>query len=185
MKPLYLTAHYDDLEVCAGGTAARYGGYSAVLFPEARHGTMQEADEAAEILGIGTGLGTALGLSERDIVTWLDRMVPTYDIIISVSPYDSHPEHRKVADIARQVARNNNTSLWFMDHTIPGGQGNGPRPNTFVDFSDYQHTKYDAIECYSIISRDEVRSIMYRDRYYGRTHGGELAEGFITESSIQ
>lgn len=43
MKPLFLTAHYDDLETCAGGTAERYGGTSLVFHPREAHGTEKEA----------------------------------------------------------------------------------------------------------------------------------------------
>ena len=175
MKPLFITAHYDDLEVSAGGTAARYGGLSTVLTPQPTHGTLFEAERSAEILGIG--------LTSIHDVDGLTRLAEEFDTIISVSPWDSHPHHQAAASVARQVARKNRQSLWFMDHAIPGGYTASPRPNHFVDIYDYTLTKYDAINCYDVL-RDEVEGIQARDRYYGVIFGRIAAEGFIVEHTI-
>ena len=179
MRPLFITAHYDDLEVSAGGTAARYGGTSVVLSPKPTHGTRKEAEAAAAILGID--LRSTLYHS----VDALTRMAESHDIIISVSPWDSHPDHQAAASIARQVARKNKTRLWFMDHSIPGGYGQGPRPNHFINIMDHQrHIKRRALECYDVL-RAEIEGIEARDRYYGVVHGWEAAEGFTVEHSMQ
>jgi len=183
MKPLFLTAHYDDLEICAGGTAARYGGTSVVFFPHEDHGTEEEAEQAAFALGIDS-IAAQRYVGSRGLVAWLDGIAAGSDTIISISPYDSHPEHQAVATIARQVARHAGMNLWFMDHAIPGGYPHGPRPNHFVNITGNDDAKYDAIECYNIITQTELRSIMYRDRYYGLTNGVQAAEGFIVENHI-
>ena len=99
------------------------------------------------------------------------------------SPYDSHPEHQHVAQLARQTARKNNLNLWYMDHAIPGGHNaQAPRPNHFVTFDDFH--KYDAIECYNVMDQQTVKQVMYRDRYYGGMVGAEFAEGFIVAHSV-
>ena len=182
MKPLYITAHYDDLEVCAGGTAARYGGTSAVLYPKDDKGTRAEALPAAGILGIDMLRWVHTIRDERDIVEALT--IPSFDTIIASSPWDTHPEHQQVASIARQVARKNNTNLWFMDHTIPGGYNNGPRPNHFVNIEDVFDTKYDAIEQYKVLTEHDIKAAMYRDRYYGFLRGVAAAEGFVVDHTI-
>ena len=183
MRPLFITAHYDDLEVCAGGTALMHGGISVVLYAKQTHGTELQASHAAAILGIETANPEPY-IGDRNIVSWLGEIGEGCDTVIANSPYDSHPEHQAAAAIARQVARKHK-GLWFMDHTIPGGYGNGPRPNHFVRFAQYRQTKYDAISCYPIISERELSTVMARDAYYGGIHGVGLAEGFVVEHSIQ
>lgn len=183
MKPLFITAHYDDLEICAGGTAARYGGTSVVLSPKTEKGTEAEADAAARILGIQRiEMGHYVGSRKR--VYELDLLAKYHDVIIASSPWDSHPEHRAAADIARQVARKGKT-LWFMDHAIPGGYtSTAPRPNHFIDIGAHA-IKYNALECYEVLTRRQIHTVTYRDFYYGDIHGSLAAEGFVVANSIQ
>ena len=183
MRPLFITAHYDDLEICAGGTAARFGGTSVVLTPKEDKGTEEEAARAAAILR----LEIILPRSGRQGVADLSLIIDSYDTIIASSPWDSHPDHRNAANVARQVARKNNVNLWFMDHAIPGGYNYGPRPNHFVDTGKkpYIRTqKFDAIDCYTVITAEDRRAIYNRDAYYGITHGTSYAEGFVAEHTI-
>ncbi len=187
MNPLFITAHYDDLEVCAGGTAKRYGGISLVLMPKPNHGTWEQAKVAADILGIrfyGSRTDDNLYLLER-----LEELSTECDTIISVSPHDSHPEHQAAASIARQLARRNDKALWFMDHIIPGGYGAGPRPNHFVNISDESAFKYGAIRTYTAVmkryGKSWVPTIIARDRYYGGVHGVYRAEGFVVQDTMQ
>ena len=185
MKPLFITAHCDDLEVCAGGTAARYGGRSVVLYPKKDKGTISEAEKAAEILGIEIeAIGQMETRGPRPDVTWLDEVAEGCDTIIASSPWDTHPEHQMAASIARQVARKNNVNLWFMDHAIPGGYNNGPRPNHFVNITGYHVQKIDAIQRYIPHVDIDVGAIFHRDCYYGSILGMNAAEGFVVEHTI-
>ena len=185
MNPLFITAHYDDLEVCAGGTAKRYGGSSVVLTPKPSHGTEKQATAAAAILGIDPYAPPHWPLTLDEI----EALALGCDTIISVSPHDSHPEHQEAATFARQVARKNGIALWFMDHAIPGGYGQGPRPNHFVNISNYAGYKYRAIKVYKHAleqyGTNWLTTIESRDKYYGGIHGVRRAEGFITQNSIQ
>lgn len=180
MKPLFITAHYDDLEVSAGGTAARYGGSAVVLTPKGDKGTVAEATRAATILGIEllSPLDGRSGISE------MTKIAVFFDTIITTSPWDTHPEHQAAASIARQVARKNNVGLWFMDHAVPGGRNFGPRPNHFVNIEKHRQVKDAALRCYNVL-KQEVESIRSRDAYYGILHGWYAAEGFVVEHSIQ
>lgn len=184
MKPLFLTAHYDDLEVCAGGTASRYGGLSVVLYPREDHGTEKEARAAADILGIETVNGKK-HVDARNVVAWLDEIVEPYDTVIAANPWDSHPEHQAVAQYARELTRKNDRALWFMDHAMPGGVGHGPRPNMFVQYE--LTAKFDAIAAYekmmAVYGEDWQIRTGARDLYYGWVNGGSgMAEGFIVEN---
>jgi len=183
MKPLFITAHYDDLEICAGGTAKRYGGISVVLSPKPNHGTEQQARVAADILGITLYSAPETSASLTDIGAL------ECDTIISVSPHDSHPEHQAAASTARQLARRNDKALWFMDHIIPGGHGQGPRPNHFINISDESTYKYGAIRVYKNVmhryGKGWLPTIASRDRYYGGIHGVYRAEGFTVQNTIQ
>ena len=183
MNPLFITAHYDDLEVCAGGTAKRYGGVSIVLSPKPNYGTKEQAKMAANILGI-----TLFAITPAtDFLHGIE--VIDYDTIISVSPHDSHPEHQEAASLARQLARKNNKALWFMDHGIPGGYGAGPRPNHFVNISDETISKYKAIRAYKGVVKlygdNWLPTISSRDKYYGGIHEVYAAEGFTIQDSMQ
>jgi LmbE family N-acetylglucosaminyl deacetylase len=181
-KLLFITAHYDDMEICAGGTAARYGGTSVVLYAKDMKGTKAEAEAAAQSLGVAM-VEPEHYEGERKLVRELDLLAAYHDVIIASSPWDSHPEHRKAADIARQLARRGK-ALWFMDHAIPGGSPTGPRPNHFVTLYD-TFKKRDAIFCYNVISTKEYGAASMRDAYYGWINGVPAAESFYIEHSIQ
>jgi LmbE family N-acetylglucosaminyl deacetylase len=181
VKILAITAHYDDLEICAGGTAALNDTTSVVLYPRILKGDRGEALKAYEYLGVKEQ--TLMG-ADRVIVADLTDIAEDYDLIVTNHKWDSHPDHQKAASIAEQVARKNQTGLWYMDHAIPGGHPAGPRPNTFVNTSAYDMVKYDAIECYNCISQDDLAAVMRRDRYYGAIHGLHAAEGFIQQHML-
>jgi LmbE family N-acetylglucosaminyl deacetylase len=181
-KLLFITAHYDDMEICAGGTAARYGGTSVVLYAKDTKGTKAEAEAAAQILGVAM-VEPEHYEGERKLIRELDLLAAYHDVIIASSPWDSHPEHRKAADIARQLARRGK-ALWFMDHAIPGGYLSGPRPNHFVNIG-AKSTKRVAMECYSVISEEDREAVKHRDWYYGYMNRVNAAEGFYIEHSIQ
>lgn len=188
MKPLYLTAHYDDLEICAGGTAARFGGETNVLTPRPA-ALRSEWQEATTVLKLIPGLH-CYSKGQTTVVQYLDDIVAsgTYTHIITNSPFDSHPDHREAADIARQVARKNYMALWYMDHAIPGGLA-GPRPNHFVDISEHYLTKNRALNAYQSQLRKYGQgwrdAIVGRDTYYGWMHGVGRAEGFTVANQIQ
>ena len=189
MNPLYLTAHYDDLEICAGGTASRYGGTSIVLYSKSDYGKENEGQASAAILGT-TSIEAEHYIGERDLVAYVDKHITdNVDTIVSTSPYDSHPEHQQVAALAQQVARKNNINLWYMDHAITGGYTNSPRPNRFVNTTMHGVHKRAAIRCYkaalATYGPKWIQTIKARDEYYGAIHGTAEAEGFITVNTIQ
>jgi len=177
VKPLAITAHYDDMEISAGGTMTRYRGTSLVLKAREGAATHSEAVQAAEALLVQRIL--APYASEREIVDALSNK--PYDTIITCSPWDSHPDHKYAASMAQQVARKAGMNLLYMDTAIPGGvDGTAPKPNLFVTI---QPSKYDALECY--VSQVEkygpmwINAVRARDQLYGFQHGVPLAEGFV------
>ena len=72
-----------------------------------------------------------------------------------------------------------------MDHAIPGGYNSGPRPKRFINIGEGFDVKYDALDCYEVLTKTNIKAVMYRDRYYGLTYGMTAAEGFIQEYGIQ
>jgi len=181
MRPLAITAHYDDMEISAGGTMNRYGGISLVLTPSPTAAPREEAKEAATALGIT--LSPILIDRSRRLIDKIDTTIKNYgvDTIITCSPHDSHSDHRAAAAMARQAARQAGLNLLYMDHAIPGGyDGTTPKPNMFVTITP---TKYDALDCY--VSQVEkygpawINAVRARDQMYGFQHGVPLAEGFV------
>lgn len=179
MNIIAITAHYDDMEIGAGGTMSRFGGSTVVLYPRETAAQWYEANSAAAALMIEVPSRALVGYADREDVAELDTLI--FDTIITCNPWDSHPDHRKAANIAQQVARRRGCNLLYMDQTIPGGyDATAPRPNLFVAI---QPSKYDALECYTSQTEkygpEWVHSIRARDQYYGALHGVPLAEGFI------
>lgn len=192
MKILALGAHPDDVEVSAGGTIARFAAEGhevsirTLTYPYDKNTLWREANKAALTLGaVWDDWGE--NWTERDLVAWPF----VWDLIIAPHPiYDSHPQHRNAGSLAQQIARKNNTDLWFMDHAIPGGWvADRPRPNHFVNISDYAETKYNAIKQYKQwlekYGSKWTEDIFLRDTYYGTVIGTLAAEGFTIGFSRQ
>lgn len=182
MRPLAVTAHYDDMEVGAGGTLGRFGGFSLVLTPHKEGAPLAEATAAS--IALGVRLHTlGMHIPERELVQKINTTILNngIDTIITCNPNDSHADHRWVASVAAQAARKEGTNLLYMDYAIPGGyDGTTQRPNFFVTI---QPSKYDALECYE--SQIEkygprwINAVWARDQTCGFQHGVPLAEGFI------
>ena len=185
MKALFLGAHPDDVEVGAGGTiqtlVADGWEVNIATYP-ADSGRKEEAETAAEILGTTY---TALGVTEhRMILTALDQ--GAWNLIVTPSATDSHPEHRALSEVGLALARKNNVSLWQMNHAIPGGVYNAPQLNYLAPFSvDQLDRKLEALEAHQ--SQYEKYGIWWlsavsaRDLYLGEMIQRDpptYAEGF-------
>ena len=182
MRPLIITAHYDDMEVSAGGTCAKYKAPTFVLTPKEEGAYRDEWLEARAALGIfHGGFDSFSRLSDREIVNGITSFWHGHDTIITTNPWDSHPDHQHAASIGQQVARKRGMNLLYMDHAIPGGyDGTSPKPNFFVPING---VKYDALKCYkSQIQKygpEWIQTIEARDKSNGWTHNTRWAEGFI------
>ena len=185
MRALFLGAHPDDVEVGAGGTiqtlVADGWEINIATYP-IETARKKEAEAAAEILG---ATYTALGVTEhRIILTALDQ--GTWDLIVTPSPTDSHPEHRTMSEVGLALARRNSVSLWQMNHGIPGGIFNAPRLNHFVRFDiEVMLNKERALRAHKSqwnkYGEWWIEATVTRDGYYGMMVERDLAtfaEGF-------
>ncbi len=185
MRSLFMGAHPDDVEISAGGTILTLidEGWEVWITntePTSRIRTV-ESVEAAKILG---AIYMPYSGDSRDLVRyWGDLPI---DLFVTPSAVDSHPEHRKAADIGVQLVRGNDVGLWQMNHAIPGSVVPAPQLNHFVRFTISQATtKYRAIRAHTsqleAYGQWWIDVIDARDRYYGLIGNREdlvYAEGF-------
>lgn len=179
MRPLAITAHYDDMEISAGGTMARYNGHSIVVKPQPGAASRDEAKTAAETLGVT--LAPHIITTGRGLIREIDKTITlhTIDTIITCNPDDSHPDHNHATKVAQQAARKAGINLLYMDYAIPGGIHGTGTPNFYVTINP---VKYDAMRHYrsQIVKYGDrwVDTVKARDMVYGFQHGVEYAEGF-------
>ncbi len=189
MKRLFIGAHHDDMEIGAGALMidSDPGSLLLVLFPREDKGSRDEQESAAEHLGIRWAWLNGDGFKDRDIVSMIEAILPQgAGQIVTVSPYDSHPEHRRVADIAKQVGRRNQIEVLYSEPNAPFGRytPEAPRPNTFYPFTvDTRLRKLKALQEYEVLA-DELDAVGRRDYHYGAVIGRLYAETFWTDWRI-
>ncbi len=186
MRALFIAAHADDVEISAGGTIQVLieDGWevwtTATITPDRER--LRESVDAAKILG-----ATIMPYRGdiRELTSYWDGF--DFDLIVTPSSTDSHPEHREAAELGVALTRKNDTALWEMNHAIPGGIYRMPQLNHFVEFPIYKSTvKSRAIRAYKsqILKYGPwwLSAINARDLYYGlmanRHDTPFYAEGF-------
>ena len=185
MRALFIGAHADDVEICAGGTiqtlvADDWEVWTTTTVTGGRT-RIGEASEAARQIGATYMPFTG---SIRKLTEYWDELLP--DLIVTPSSSDSHPDHRSAAALGIALARKNNVELWEMNHAIPGGIYNQPDLNHFVRFDSPQAmTKSRAVRAYEsqlkLYGQWWLDAINARDIYYGLMVSREAityAEGF-------
>ncbi len=188
MKVAAVVAHPDDELMCAG-TLARFAteGHDTTIVVCCNSyddGRDEEAARCAEILGAVLDYDVrhddAL-LFDRSAVAELEIL--DADLYITHRVTDTNQSHITVAQIMRAVARKNQATIWLLDQALPGGiDTQAPRPNLYVNTSDYIDTVRDAVGCYR--GYDEWCALEDRARYYGSLLGVARAEAFHIEKSI-
>lgn len=202
MKVLAIGAHPDDVEPQIGGTLAKInssGGETTVaIVTETATGAKtsghrnQEGEAAAKILGasfVSLGLSQLDEISFRSLVNLVDELIAheSPSTIFCVNPSDSHQDHQRVAKAVRASARNNQTSLIYLNQALPGGI-NCPNLNYFSDISDFQQIKMDSLACYaSQINKygdSWIDAIEARDKFWGFNIGAAFAEAAFIEKYL-
>lgn len=225
---LAITAHPDDAELSCAGTliAHKALGYTTGVVdltrgemgtrgtPEQRD---QEAKAAGEIMGLtvreNLGFEDSFFVNDREhqlkVVQVIRKFQP--DMVIANSLYDRHPDHGKGAALVEDAvfkaglrkvetldAEGNPQEPWRPEHLYFAIQSVSLTPDFFVDISDAQETKMEAIHAYksqffdpnskepsTYISKPEfMEMVEARAREYGHRIGVRYAEGFMTKRAI-
>ncbi len=187
-------AHEDDETFSAGGTLGKYkNGYAVSVTSDPKR--QNEFENACEILGIN---GISLDNSEvtsnntqrikQQIIDLIKQKKPK--IIITHIAFDYHQEHRLVRTVVEEAVEwaSHNTSdgeahqvmsFWAAETTVLI-----PIPHIFIDISNTNSKRLDAIKCY------ESQSHKGGNGFYSRFHkartslrgiqaGVEHAEAFL------
>ena len=185
MRALFLGAHPDDVEVCAGGTVAKLTGKDwevNISTPLPVWTRLLESRKAAESLGAEYQPWSDT-LPRREMIVYLESG-GAWDLIVTPSPQDSHQEHRETAELGYALARKNNVELWHMNTGIPGGLAISPNLNHFMTFgSEEWQAKSNALQAHESQwdkygGWDWHDTIVARDVYYGGILGAQYAEGY-------
>jgi len=197
MKVTAVLAHPDDELMCAG-TLAKFAQLGAdttlvTMFMDERR---DEWGKCAHTLGYKAD-SPLFDTRSEDTFVWSRAEVVAFensfprhlnsDLFITHRDTDDNTSHGHIARLVRTVARKNNSSVYLIDQSLPGGISPEPAPNLFVDISRYTQMKLQAIKCYeSQLERYPGLdlAIMHRDGLYGWQTGVEAAEGFTLYRGI-
>jgi LmbE family N-acetylglucosaminyl deacetylase len=194
---LFVVAHPDDLEIGAGGTAAKLvssGAKVLVIIVAAESDSAVAEVRRGEAIGAAAALGIApeqivfLGLPDgfvsctRDSVALVRRVLAergfTPSLVISHVPNDSHNDHRAVSEIARSSVRRCAVLGFPIVNSLEHSHF---RPSVFVDIAAYAVAKRAALEKHA--SQDKAGRILWAEMDKMETElaahrGLERAEAF-------
>lgn len=156
-SPVLLTVmqHPDDAELWAGGTIARHvqaGGTATIAV--AKHDAIRSSEAAAGAQILGADLYLVDELTIATITTTLCEVRP--DIVITHSPDDIHPQHRRCAqhllaalpDVV--IATGHPGRLYHCDgYNNLDQYGNPLRLPTVIDVTDHWPVKIAALKAHS------------------------------------
>ncbi|MFC6962513.1 PIG-L deacetylase family protein [Halocatena marina] len=217
-----IVAHPDDAEIFCGGTLAKhadrgdkvtvvymtrgeYGGGSDTTKAEIAATREQEANTAAETLGVETAFldyedgRITYSLENRlQIVDTLREHRP--DIVLTHFRDDMHPDHRTTSRLVTDAYYMSSLPLvetvnepWEPQNIYYVGKPTSSfDPDVYVDISEYQSKKEDAIRDHESQVEwlqehggidaefdDLIEGVRAQARTLGRTRGVEFAEGFV------
>ena len=202
MNVLFVGAHHDDLEVSSGGSVKRWveegcNVFSAILTDSTWTGpdgirfrdpqqVASYCQKAARLLGytqISLNYGPCFTLVYSDEkVTDLLHIISQHriDMLVTISPFDAHRDHRVASEIALAATRKIPRVLLTQVSWNSTPQVFHPR--YFVDITKQFEVKREAIRCYE----DEYartghlweKFIQAQGQLFGLQAGCEMAEGF-------
>ena len=197
MNVLAIGAHPDDIEYGCGGTLIRYSheGHQVFLFimtkgaaggdPDIRE---KEQDASARIIGVkdifwGGYEDTNLPVTRQLIIRLenvIDKINP--DLILVNHRYDTHQDHRNLADATISATRNTKNLLFFEVPTTYNFVA-----NIFVDITDVLQRKLECLKAhFSQITKTNINSMSILElvtstaNFRGIQSRVKYAEGFIS-----
>lgn len=141
MKILIFAAHADDLELSMGGTVKRWSdkGYQVDLILLDAPVHLLPIIRASHALGYNyIPLDITRDTPEREVVAAID--LNGYDLMVTHWKEDYHHIHQRVHRIAKQLARERTTDVWYMNSPPYRSEYRDFIPNIFVGF-DSSHDK--------------------------------------------
>ena len=197
MNVLAIGAHPDDIEYGCGGTLIRYKLAGNRVFlcvmtqgcaggdPELRK---KEQEMSSKIIGAekiiwGGYRDTMLPLS-RDLIINLERVINLVnpEIILVNHRYDTHQDHRNLADAAISATRNAKNLLFFEGPTTYNFVA-----NIFVDITEVLQQKLETLKAhFSQITKTNINSMSILElatstaNFRGIQSRVKYAEGFIS-----
>jgi LmbE family N-acetylglucosaminyl deacetylase len=192
---LLVGAHPDDIEIAAGGIAARLvrAGMDvlAVVASDETDPVVAATRRGETLAGLGTlGLSAAqiefLGLADRAVdaaegADRLTRLLSTRrfapDLVVTHSFHDYHTDHRAVAEMVLAVVDEPTTVLGMA---VVNSVSDSFCPGVLIDTSSAIDVKWRALECHrSQVARGRIRhpEIRLFERAHGRSIGCWRAEG--------
>ena len=203
-RALFVGAHLDDIELAAGGTAARIrklgGDVYWLVLSESGYVSFdgRSVRESSVALEEGHAAARALGVTKLDVHTFsakdidnhstvvevIERVVNDVDptIIFSHWPFDTHRSHANAALTTIAAARRRNSILMFEPITPSGRSYVGFRPQVYVAIDDVIDQKIEALKCHASEYRkygsDWIDGVVARARYRGFEMAATFAEAF-------
>ncbi len=197
MNVLAIGAHPDDIEYGCGGTLIRYTDAGHCVFlcimtqgcaggdPDIRK---KEQEISSKIIGAekiiwGGYQDTMLPLS-RDLIINLEKVINQVnpEIILVNHRYDTHQDHRNLADAAISATRNAKNLLFFEVPTTYNFVA-----NIFVDITSVLQKKLDILKAhFSQITKTNINSMSILElatstaNFRGIQSRVKYAEGFIS-----
>lgn len=186
MRVTALLAHPDDELMCAG-TLARFDNVTlATLFVDERKPEWLACADILECDPLTFDINEDDFAWTRSTVRHIEPLLPPTDLWITHRADDANTSHGHIGRLARTLARKNDSSVWEIDQSLPGGI-TPVGPNLFVNTAGVHHRKTAAIRCYgSQLARypGMAEAIESRDRLYGWEIGTEAAEGFTVHKAV-
>lgn len=201
MKIVAVGAHFDDAEIAAGGSLARFAaeGHDVHLLIACTHDVIggeqvflrrrRESLLAAMCLRANNQLhqrfvGLPDGGAAADArTTWLiEQSVADAHVVLTQHVHDTHQDHRVVAWATIAAARRVPTVLMF-EPVFPAGRGPVPfHANYYVDISEMIDLKRAALSAYQS-QREKygeawIDSLIARCKLHGFNAGVDHAEAF-------
>lgn len=221
MQLLAIVAHPDDASMFCGGTLAKhsrrgddvhvaymtrgsYGGGGDRAESGVAEQRVKEAREAGTVLGVSTSfLGFKDGrieysLENRRKITNVIRNHHA-DLLLTHDVSDDHPDHRLTARLVQDAFYQASLPLAQSEHAPCdpdnvfrfGKPESGFEPDFYVDITEEQSTKEDALECHTSQAEfleehggldrrfdDLLEDVRAQARVNGRRCGVRFAEGF-------
>ncbi|MGN0414081.1 MAG: PIG-L deacetylase family protein [Agathobacter sp.] len=204
---LMVGAHYDDIELGVGGTAARMSAegknvYKLILTDNfvresefnlftAPDKSIQESKMACEILGITeindfTKVPNCTLEYTTELMQRVESVILKYhiDTVFMHSEYDMNHDHIEAAKICKVAARHINNIYTYRSNIYITETGYTPR--VFFDISDYIDKKRNALAAYGIEHQRSMaggqnqlfENVVYQNKIWGYAIDCMYAEGF-------